>query len=246
MGPSEATADTAEPSLPPLLSGEATADDPFLVAVGRARAGTDAGLIVHCVRPDSLAAAIVLAPETTLSDAMAMVFAVANGFADSFGSLAPSEIAAQFDWPGGIRINGARCGGFRAAAATGNPDAVPDWLVIGLEVPFFATSDAEPGETPDRTTLWEEGCSGIAPMRLLESWSRHTLVWIHQWLEDGMPRLHDAWRGRAFSIGKDVSLLLAGTAVSGHFVGLDEKGGMILRTGDGTRLLPLTSMLEEV
>ena len=234
------------PVLPPLLRGEAAPGDPFPVAVARARAGADPGLIVHRVRPDRLAAALVLAPEAPLGQAMAMVFAVANGFADAFGAQAPSEVAAQFDWPATIRINGARCGGLRAAASTAEPAAEPDWLVIGLDLPFFAPAEAEPGDTPDTTTLWEEGCTEIEPMSLLESWSRHTLVWIHEWLEGGMPRLHEMWCGRAFSIGKDVEQILGGQSHAGHFLGLDEAGGMLLKSGGETRLLPLTLMLEEI
>jgi biotin-(acetyl-CoA carboxylase) ligase len=234
------------PNLPPLFSGEATGGDPLRVAVARACAGTEPGLIVHRLRPEQLSAALVLAPEAPLADAMAMVFAAANGFADAFGALAPSEIAAQFDWPGGIRINGARCGGLRAAASSRDPKAEPDWLVIALDMPFRSDAAREPGEMPDRTTLVEEGCTGLAPMQLLESWSRHMLVWIHDWLETGMTRLHAHWRARAFALGRDVAFTLAGERHAGRFVGLDERGGMLLGTGGRTRLLPLTLMLEEV
>lgn len=238
--------DGETPSFPPLFSGEPTGSDPFVTAIERAREGTDAGLVVHRVRPDRLSAAIVLAPEDPLEDAMAMVFAAANGFADAFGALAPSEVAAHFDWPGGIRINGARCGGLRAAASTRDPPAVPDWLVIGLDLPFFAPAGKEPGSTPDSTTLWEEGCSEIEPRRMLESWSRHMLVWINTWLDEGMPRLHANWRGRAFAIGQHVEFDLAGVRHAGEFVGLDERGGMLLKCESGTRLLPLSLMLEEI
>lgn len=234
------------PSFPPLLTGEATRSDPFPVAAERAREGTDSGLIVHRIRPDLLSAAIVLAPDDPLEDAMAMVFAAANGFGDAFGALAPSEVAAQFDWPGGIRINGGRCGGFRAAASTREPSAIPDWLVIALDLPFFAADDEEPGVTPDRTSLWEEGCGDIEPRRLLESWSRHLLVRINSWLDEGMARLHADWRGRAFAIGGQVEVELAAGRHAGEFVGLDERGGMLLKCGSETRLLPLSMMLEEI
>lgn len=244
MGSSEAS--LAEPSLPPLLRGEATSGDPFARAVARANDGADPGLIVHRVLPDHLSAAILLAPEVPLAQAMAMVFAAANGFADAFGALAPAEVAAQFDWPGGLRINGGLCGGLRAAAATRDPEAEPDWLVIGFDLRFRAEAPGEPGETPDETTLWEEGCGEIEPMRLLESWSRHVMVRIHEWLDSGMARLHETWRGRAFALGQEVTVAIAGKPISGHFVGLDELGGMLLREGGSTRLLPLTLMLEEV
>jgi biotin-(acetyl-CoA carboxylase) ligase len=240
-----ASSEAEAPLLPPLLSGEAAAGDPLRAAAARARAGCDAGLIVHRIRPDHLSAALVLAPEVPLGEAMMMVIAAADAFGDAFGALAPSEIACEFDWPGGFRINGARCGGLRAAAATGDAGAVPDWLVIGLELPFFAPEDHEPGETPDRTTLWEEGCAEITPLRMLESWSRHLLVWINTWQDEGNRRLLADWTGRAPSLGGPVDFTLAGARHHGQALGLDESGGLLLKTDGGTRLLPLTLMLEE-
>ncbi|MGB5559762.1 MAG: DUF4444 domain-containing protein [Paracoccaceae bacterium] len=236
------------PSFPPVFSGMAAAHglDPFDLAVDRAQQGIESGLIVHRIRPDHLAAALVLAPETKLEDAVVMALVAAVGFADSFGSLAPSEVAVQFDWPGGLRINGAKCGKVRVAAPTRDPLAEPGWLVIGLEVPFFAQALAEPGNTPDETTLWDEGCSEIDPCRLLESWSRHTLVWIHQWLEGGRARLLREWTGRAIGIGKPQEIVLAERTFFGQFMGLDEKGGMLLKSAGTTQLLPLTLMLEGV
>ncbi len=243
MASSEVTAGEDGPDLPPLLRGEA-ADDPMAAAIAAARGGTDPGLVTHRIRPDRLTAALVLAPELPLGEAMAAVLAAANGFGDAFGALAPSEVGCEFDWPGGFRINGAACGGLRAAASTGDPAAEPDWMVIGLDVPFFAEAGEEPGLDPDRTTLWEEGCAEIAPVRLLESWSRHSLVWLHELVDAGPARLHRDWTGRAASIGEAVTLSLGGERHEGVFQGMDERGGMLLKTAAGTRLLPLTLMLE--
>ncbi len=236
------------PAFPPLLRGEEAGAgvDPFAKAVSAAVTGTDAGLVVYNIEPHMIRAAVVLAPEAPLQDAMAMVFAASLGFGDALGALAPPEVGVHMDWPGGLRVNGARCGHIRAAAPEIDPEQEPDWLVIGLEVPVFPIGDTvEPGESPDNTTLTEEGCGEVSPARLVESWARHMLVWINRWLEDGMTPLHADWRARAFSLGEDVALELAGEKFAGTFVGLDERGGMLLRRGDETTLVPLTRMLEE-
>lgn len=232
-----------DPSFPPLFRGLA-ADKPFLRAIEIAKDGTDPGLITYNVRSDHMSAAIVLAPEAPLQDAVAMLLVAANGFGDAFGALAPSEVACQFDWPAGIRINGARCGGFRAAASHSDPEAEPDWLVIGIDIPVFARTDLEPGETPGETTLWEEGCAEIDPVRLLESWSRHILVWIHEWLASGFERIHRDWMGRAYDVGETVVIALPNGSREGVFTGLDERGGLLLKQGDDTVLVPLTDALE--
>ena len=231
-------------SFPPLFRGEAAPRgvEPFAKAVSAATLGCDPGLIVHGEGGDKLTAALVLAPECTLEDAMAMVFAATLGFSDALGALAPPEVAVHADWPAGLRVNGARCGRLRAAASTADPGAEPDWLVVGLEVPI--TLDGDPGENPDRTALHEEGCADVDPFTLLESWSRHTLVWINEWSDTGMPRLHAEWRAKAFDLGEEMEVEIAGATRRGLFVGLDERGGMLLREGEETRLIPLSAMLE--
>ncbi|MGF1500930.1 MAG: biotin/lipoate--protein ligase family protein [Paracoccaceae bacterium] len=227
---------TGAPSFPPLFRGRAVAagQDPMAKAVAEAALGTDPGLIVYAETPDRLSAALVLAPEEPLCRAISVVFAVELGLGDALGALAPPEVAVHYDWPGGIRVNGAVCGGLAADAATRDPEAVPDWLVVGLEMPF--APDPDPGRDPARTALWAEGCAELTPAMLLESWSRHTLHWVNRWLEDGMAPVHEAWRGRAWALGEP----LAG---GGVFVGVDEWGGRLVKQADGTRLDPLTAIL---
>lgn len=234
---------TARPSFPPLFRGERAPEglDPFAQAVSTAALGCDAGLIVHRADGETLSAALVLAPEDPLEEAMAMVFAAGIGFSDALGALAPPEVGVHLEWPGGIRVNGARAGRLRAAASGTDPNAIPDWLVVGLEVRMRLPEGRQPGDDPAETALVEEGCAEVDALHLLESWSRHTLVWINTWLDDGMARLHAEWRARAHNLGETMTLAPAGT---GTFVGLDERGGALLRDGSETHLIPLTTMLE--
>lgn len=234
----EALAPHPAPSFPPLLRGAPLAPgaDPLHAAARAARAGTDAGLVVHAEAADRMAAAIVLAPEVPLGRALSVLLAIENGLADAIGALAPPEVAVHLDWPGGLRVNGARCGGFRAAASGSDPAAQPDWLVIGWEV-SVRRAPGEPGHAPGETALAEEGCAGLGAVALLESASRHALSWIHRWETDGMGPVHESWRGRAWGMGEAL-------ADGGVFLGLDEWGGRLARTEAGTRLDPLTAILE--
>jgi biotin-(acetyl-CoA carboxylase) ligase len=233
----------SEPTFPPLMSGHAVDPgiDPFEKACAMAALGCDAGLIVHSVTANRLAAALVMAPEVTLEQAIAMLPACAVGFQNALGALGPPELAVHLDWAGGIRVNGASCGRLRAMAGTTDPAEMPGWLVVGLEVPLMQTG-AQPGEAPDRTALYDEGCAELDPVTLLESWARHTLVWINRWEDEGPRALHAEWRGLAQGIGEDIEQ----GGHRGTFLGVDENFGMLLREGDGkTRLIPLGTVLEE-
>ncbi len=229
------------PSFPPLMSSLAVtgAISPFDKARAMAALGCDAGLIVHNVTDRQLAAALVMAPEVPLAQAMAMLPACGIGFQNALGALAPPEVAVHLEWPGGIRVNGARCGRLRVAAGGTDPAALPGWLVVGLDVPITPGTD-RPGETPDETALLEEGCAELDPLMLLEAWARHTLVWITRWEDEGPRPLHAEWRGLAWGMGEAVTL----GGLTGMWVGVDEDFGMLMREGDITHLIPLTSLLE--
>ncbi|WP_281993411.1 biotin/lipoate--protein ligase family protein [Sulfitobacter geojensis] len=229
------------PSFPPLFSGLAVEGqiDPFDKACVEAARGCDAGLVVYNLGANTLQAALVFAPDVVLADAMAMMPLCGVGFQNALGALAPPEVAVHLDWAGGLRINAASCGRLRVAASGRDPAAEPDWLVIGLELPLWPTSDA-PGETPDQTALYAEGCAEVDAVDLLESWVKHTLVGINTWQDEGVAPLHKEWRGIAHGIGEDVEIF----GQTGTFLGVDEKFGMLLRREDTTRLIPLTDVLE--
>ena len=233
-------------TFPPLFTGEAVSGstDPFAKACAQALIGCDAGLLVHSITPDRIRAAIVFAPETPLEEAMPVLVACGVGFQNAMGALAPPEVGVHLGWQGEIYVNGGRAGRLRVAASTDDPSAEPDWLVVGLELDLMPQSEGDTGDSPNETSLMMEGCGEISPIRLLESWSRHTLVWINEMQTDSIKGLHDQWRGLAQDMGEEVSLTVGGEALSGTFVGVDEQFGMLLRSGEETRLIPLSSCLE--
>lgn len=240
---------TAIPSFPPMMKGFAAGPaNPFKIAVDQARRGVDSGLLTWSIGPERLRAALVLAPETPLETAMAAFCTCAVGFQNALGALAPPETALHLEWSGGIRLNGGHCGGLHIAASTDQPDIVPDWLVVGLDLTLTQAADLEPGETPDWTALDQEGCGDIVALELLEAWSRHTLVWLNDLEEPGgRARLHREWSGLAWKLGETINLPVGQPRAEGMFLGIDENFGMILKSANGeTRLIPLSSILEEV
>lgn len=217
--------------LPPLLTGIATVDDPLTVAVMMAAEGCDAGTLLYNIGGEDLRAALILAPDVPLAQAMAMLPACGIGFQNALGAVAPPEVAVHLDWDGGIRVNGGLCGRLMPRASTTDAGALPDWLIIGLQLQLWPAND-DTGHTPDITALYAEGCADLDPAHLLESWARHTLVWINRWQDDGPRPLHDELNGLMPTLGKD------------DIIGLDEDFGLLRRSGDTTRLIPLTTLLE--
>ncbi|MEP4767374.1 MAG: DUF4444 domain-containing protein [Roseibium sp.] len=226
---------------PPLFKGEAVTGntDPLQRAMALAVAGTDPGTVVYNLTGDTLKACMIFAPEVSLEQAMSMVPVCGLGFQAALGALAPPEVAVHLEWAGAIRVNGARCGRLRVQASDKDPENVPDWLIVGLDLDMI-DSKQNPGEDPDATCLIEEGCAEITPDQLLESWVRHTLYWINRWLDDGPRPVHAEWRGLVQNLGEPVEV----DNLAGTFVGVDENFGMLLRIDHDTKLIPLSSRLE--
>ncbi|AXI45603.1 hypothetical protein C1J03_05860 [Sulfitobacter sp. SK012] len=231
---------TADLSLPPLLWDEVANGPAFDHACLRATQGCDAGLIAHDLGANTLQVALVFAPEVPLADAVAMLPLCAVGFQNALGALAPPEVAVHLGWDGGVRINGASCGQFKMAASDPDPTAVPDWLVVGFTLPLWPENEDAGGDTPNETTLYAEGCVEVQAPALVEAFARHTLNWIGRWEDLGTKPLYDEWRGIAYGIGEDVQR----NGIAGTFVGVDERFGMLLRHGETTDLIPLTTLLE--
>jgi biotin-(acetyl-CoA carboxylase) ligase len=227
-------------TFPPLIYGEPATGSALEHACMRATMCCDAGLLAYRLDPSMLEAALVFAPEVPLSEAIAMLPACGVGFQNALGVLAPPEVAVHLDWSGPILVNGARCGSFRAICPETDPAAIPNWLAVGFTLPLLPDSD-RPGDTPDHTSLFAEGCAEVSPPALLEAWARHTLHWITRWEDEGPRPLHNEWRGLVHGIGEEITH----DGKTGTFLGLDEAFGMLLRDDTQTHLIPLTTQLEE-
>ncbi len=232
-----------DPVFPPLLNGHAVRSPrrAFDAAVAGARQGElGAGDVVWGRTTRQLDCAVVLEPDVPPARAAEMIFIMLVAFGDSFGSLSPPEVALSFGWPTIIRLNGGRVGEVHAAMSAECDDlGSPRWMVVGLEVDLQAPSGraAEPGHTPEVTTLADEGCGEITRTELLESVSRHLLTWIHNWEVDGFQEVHASLLYRLEGYREDISVEIGGTTRRGRFTGLDEHGNMLLETGEGSKLL---------
>ena len=142
-------------------------------------------------------AAVVLEPEQTLAGARPPLLAAVAAAADALAGFGPPEQPLTFDWPATIRVNGGVVGMVRLLAPPGcAEDAVPDWLVVGIELAFNAPADAEPGRTPDRTTLFEEGYDDTTPAELTAAWARHLMANLAEWQAAGFRAVAERYLAR--------------------------------------------------
>mgnify|MGYP001433059369 CR=1 FL=1 len=223
--------DNDAPQLPPLLKAVAVASsyDVHDKAIALA-ASSDVGTVFYSEAVDRMYIAVVLSPEVTLADAGQMLFAMMIAAGDAIGALAPPEVAVSYQMPGYILLNKGRAGVVRVAVDPAACDrSVPDWMVVSAEV-MLTTHDVgeeswQQSNEYEHTSLAEEGGGHISRTRLVESCSRHFLVWVNRWQDDGFRPLFDAWMHRL-----ETSLQVVFEATSGvEWLGLDETGAMLVK-----------------
>ena len=78
----------------------------------------------------------------------------------------------------------------------------------------------------EATSLEDEGGSYLSRIRLIEAISRHFLVWLNTWQEEGFKPVHQKWMER---VEKNVSLPKLAEWTSQQWVGLDEDGLAIFK-----------------
>lgn len=169
-------------------------------------------------------AAVVLEPEQPLAAARPALLAAMAAFADAAGALGPPEVPLTFDWPATIRVNGGVVGGARIATPPGcAEDAVPDWIVVGIEV-AFAASEQDPGRAPDRTTLFEEGYADTNPAEMTAAWARHLMANLADWQARGLRVVAERYLAR-----------LDPALGAGARRGIDPATGALVLDRDGVR-----------
>jgi len=171
-------------------------------------------------------AAVVLEPDQPLGAARLALLAAANALADALGALGPAEIPVAFRWPATLLVNGARCGALRLVApADAAEDAVPDWLVVGMELRLALPAAQEPGATPDHTALAAEGWEAVDGAALTAAWARHLMAVLDEWQARGPRRLSETFLAR----------LADPAATPGLRRGIDPGNGALLLERDGAR-----------
>ena len=183
--------------LPPAFDPVIVGSDAFQAALAAVKCDGGGGNFFWADKPSIFDVAVVWEPELALSRAWPARFTTMLAAAEALGALGPPNVPVSFSWPDGIVMNGALVGGIRTASPPGvRPDAVPDWMVVGLGLRLSYPQETAPGLLPEQTALSEEGFGDVTGRDLAEAFARNLLYWIHQWTEVGHEPVARHWLTR--------------------------------------------------
>lgn len=214
------------PPLPSVFSPHALPEGANALAHAVALAPREgAGTLVWRRDERVLEVAVVLEPESSLEAARPALLAAANAGADALGVLGPPEIPVTLRWPATLVVNGGAVGQALLREPPGAaPEAVPDWIVVGLRL-TLRDERPEPGLEPGLTGLFEEGFADMPVPELVAAWARHLMAGLAEWQRDGFRRLSD----------RTLSRLETEDWMRGARRGLDPATGALVLERDGAR-----------
>lgn len=187
-------------TLPPVFAAAHVAADAFGAARGMAVGGGEAGtLVVADLGPGAtrLELAVILEPDRPAAACFPALPITMLAMADALAALGPPLKPIGFTWPDRLLLDGAEVGRARLALPKPSTEPLPAWLVVGVELRWhFAPDSDEPGRTPDRTALLEEGFGEVTLPEIVEAFARHLLHWVDRWQSEGLAEATNHYRAR--------------------------------------------------
>ncbi len=139
--------------------------------------------------------AVVLEPETSLAQARKAFILGMLALGDAVAAHCPPERAVGFRWPGELCLDAGRLGGMRLRAAPDvAEDAVPDWMVLGVELIADRDHLSAPGSKPDSVSLREEDFAD--PPAILESFASYLMLYFDRLTHDGFDAIAASYAQR--------------------------------------------------
>jgi biotin-(acetyl-CoA carboxylase) ligase len=185
-----------EPVLPPgfTLVTLRESGDAFAHACATA-AEAGAATLVWVRRFDIVEFAVVLEPDAPLKEARLAHYLAMNALADALAVHSPPERPILFRWPDAMTYDYGLIGGGRLAWPEGcGEDEAPDWLVFGAMVRATTMTPFEMGQVG--VGMAEEGFEEVDAVDLIEAFSRHLMLGVAHWQEDGPKGAARRWLDR--------------------------------------------------
>lgn len=144
--------------------------------------------------------ALVLEPETPLADARGAFILGMLALGDAIAAHCPPERAVGFGYPSELLLDAGRLGGARLAVAPQtDEDAVPDWMVFGVELIADRDHLSAPGSEPGSVSLKEEDFED--PAAIIESFAAYLMLNFDRLAHGGMAPLAARFAARLSKAG---------------------------------------------
>lgn len=135
--------------------------------------------------------------------------------------------AVTLKWPNDVLLNGRKVAGILLEAAR---DGAATRMTIG----FGVNLAHKPGQTNFAAISFAEVAANVpdpesALLRLVDAWN----TWYETWRKDGFRSIRTAWLTRAEGFGKELTVQLGNSVVTGVFENIEDDGSLLLCVDGG-------------
>ena len=185
---------------------------------------------------DNFAASLLLWPDAPVHVFAQFSFVTSLAVLDTIQYIKGPE-GLSLKWPNDVLQNGRKISGILLETTqVGDKTG----LVIGIGVNINRSPDQEDLEDNSLkpTHLSAHTGSKIAPEEFLDHLARNMNTWIDRWTRNGFPSIRESWLARASGLGSSIVARLPDKTLHGIFEDVDSDGNLILRSSQGTVVLP--------
>jgi len=192
-------------------------------SAGRGRQGR-----VWKSEPGNLYLSLILRPHCSLSKAPEIGFVASLALHDAIKEFLP-ESSLTLKWPNDLLVKNRKMAGIILEAMPSVSGQV-DSLILGVGVNISHYPSDDQVRLPATCLVKEQGKS-IDTLKVMERFVHALHKYLNDWRSKGFAPILQTWRKRTYPYGTKVSVGQS----SGKFLGLSEKGELLLELEDGKR-----------
>ena len=182
-------------------------------------------------KPGNLYATLLLSLDVPVAALAQLGFVAALAIYDLAEGALGSNAQLSLKWPNDVLLAGEKLSGILTETLN-TPASTGQAVAIGCGVNL---QHAPSGTRYGATSLAAHGCE-IEPDTALGALMPAFAHWLDVWQTgNGFTDIRNAWMGRSRQVGKDVTMDLGASSVTGLFEGLAEDGALVLGLHDGTQ-----------
>ena len=176
---------------------------------------------------------VILRPRIALAEVAQLSLVAGVAVAEAMETVAPGIV--QLKWPNDVWLLGRKAGGIIAEAVTDQRSRLA-CVLLGIGLNLNLSAEQIPAELRDRATsvfiATGKRCDRVAVANslFLRLHSRYMETETH-----GFAAVRGAWERYSALTGKRVTVVDAGTRLTGTVAGIDSDGALLLDTADGQR-----------
>jgi len=182
---------------------------------------------------------IILRPKLFPTDVAKLTLLSAVAVAEAVKNV--TGIQAKIKWPNDLLIDGKKIAGI-LTEMSGEMDRV-HFVIVGVGLNVNTVQSALPDCATSIKCEWKKTCSRVL---LIQEILRSIEHWYDEFCKNGFTKVSEQWQEYSATLGKRIKIEDPSGDIEGQAIGIDENGGLIIRSDSGLTLKKMTGDVVQI